>query len=114
MKLISMAMTPEEAKQEYPATMVGEDATKDLPKYPYGLTVCLCDESLKKLGIAGMPAVGTKMTLNAIVEVVGVSQDQRQGETESDMRLQITDMALAPAPEKTAAQGLYSASDMNP
>lgn len=113
MKLVNMAMSKEDAKKEYPSTMMcGEESDNDLPKYPYGLTVCLCDEEMAKLGITDLPKVGEKMTLNAVVEVIGVSKTQRQGIADSEVRLQITDMALSGAPEQTRAQTLYKG--MNP
>jgi hypothetical protein len=54
----------------------------DLPKYPYGLTINLDDETLAKLG---SPAAhrGHRMTLTARVEVCSTSQYQdRKGENE--------------------------------
>lgn len=116
MKLVSMAMTPEEAKKEYPSsTMLGGDDKEDeRPKYPYGLTICLCDESLQKLGITDLPKVGTKLMVTAMVEVSNTAQRETQGGVDSDLGLQITDMAIAGAPDKTSAQNLYSASNMNP
>jgi hypothetical protein len=90
--MISMKLTPAEAKSE---TMLGEPAESDLPKYPYGLTICLCDDELAKLGITEIPKVGSVMQLTALVEVCSVSQYENQEGADSNLSLQITDMELA-------------------
>lgn len=116
MTMTSMQMTPEEAKKEYGPvdgdSMLGSDP--DLPKYPYCLKLYLDDEVLAKLGMATLPAVGAKMTMMAVVEITGTSERQNQKGTSQCLDLQITDMALGAGPDKTPAQGLYSASNMKP
>lgn len=114
MNLIDMKLSPEEAKEESGAccTMLGDTPTG--PKYPYGLTFYLCDETLGKLNLGGLPDVGTKFLLTAVVEVTSNSQRQTQEGKDVSMDLQITSMALSPPPDKTPAQNLYSASNMNP
>lgn len=105
MSLTNMQLSAEEAKSETgccPST----DASG--PRYPYGLTVYLDDEALKKLGITVLPDVGTVMNLAATVEVTSNSQRQTQDGKTVNMDLQITAMDLAPqqaAP--TAATVLY-------
>lgn len=102
--MVNMQLTAEEAK-EY--TSVGESDPGDAPKYPYGLSMCLDDESMKKLGMADLPAVGTVMQLSAkvIVTSVGMSQ-QQDGDPENRTELQITDMDLSGAP-RDIAKSLY-------
>ena len=57
--MISMKLTPEEAKQvNGGACCAGEP---EQPAYPYGLSVSLDDKSLAKLGITALPQPGTKM-----------------------------------------------------
>jgi hypothetical protein len=90
--MISMKLTPAEAKAD---TMLGEPAESDLPKYPYGLSICLDDETLAKLGITELPKVGTVMQLTALVEVCSVSQYENQDGADNSLSLQITDMELA-------------------
>lgn len=89
--MISMKLTAAEAKSE---TMLG-GTDDDLPKYPYGLTINLCDDELAKLGITELPAVGTVMQLTALVEVCSISQYENQDGADKSMNLQITDMELA-------------------
>ncbi|MGG2044842.1 capsid staple protein [Burkholderia gladioli] len=92
--MISMKLTPAEAKQE--AGTAPMDAEQ--PAYPYGLTICLDDEALAKLGITSLPDVGTPFTLTARVEVCSTSQYQNQDGADRNLSLQITDMELGPPP----------------
>ncbi|MDN7495011.1 capsid staple protein [Burkholderia gladioli] len=108
--MISMKLTPAEAKQE--AGIAPMDAEQ--PAYPYGLTICLDDEALAKLGITSLPDVGTPFTLTARVEVCSTSQYQNQDGADRNLSLQITDMELGPppstqTPEERAAK-FYGAS----
>lgn len=111
MALVDMEMSAEEAREEYGTAPTSDG---DLPKYPYGLSISLDDESLAKLGITALPTVGTAMTLTARVEVCSTSQYQdRKGESESSLSLQITAMELSPASESAstdAASLLYGGS----
>lgn len=95
--MISMKLTPAEAKQESGVTAAPDDS--DRPAYPYGLTICLDDDALTKLGITSLPDVGTPFVLTARVEVCSASQYQNQNGTDRNLSLQITDMQLDP--EKT-------------
>jgi len=91
-QLVSMKLSVEEAKAE---TMLGSSSDDDLPKYPYGLSICLDDDALEKLGITELPAVGSTMQLVATVEVQSVSQYENQKGADNNLNLQITDMALS-------------------
>lgn len=99
----NMQLTAEEAK-EYSSL-----GTSEAPKYPYGLCLDLCDESMQKLGITAPPPVGTKFTMTAQVVVTRTGAYQMQdGETEASMGLQITDMDLAsPRGDQEVANRLY-------
>ena len=90
--MISMKLTAAEAKADATYLGGGDD---DLPKYPYGLSICLDDETLAKLGITELPPVGTVMQLTALVEVCSISQYENQDGADKSMNLQITDMELA-------------------
>ncbi|KOE25749.1 capsid staple protein [Burkholderia multivorans] len=106
MNLVSMKLTPAEAKSESGIAQTAPDAG-DQPAYPYGLSICLDDEALAKLGLSSLPDVGTPMTLMARVEVCSKSQYQNQQGTDTSLSLQITDMALAPetqSPEQRATK----------
>lgn len=100
MKMISMKNDAKEEKKDY-ATVC---APCDDSEYPYCLKLYLNEETIGKLGIKNMPEVGTYLTLNAAVEVVGVSmREVKDGKTDRCIDLQITDMALEPYEEKKSA-----------
>jgi hypothetical protein len=110
--MTSLALTADEAKKEYGDCCVSPDADS-LPKYPYGLTLYLDDDTLKKLGITDLPKVGTSIPATITVMVTGTSQRATQSSKEGEtMRtcvdLQITDMEMT-MPAKSAADVLYGA-----
>jgi hypothetical protein len=92
--MISMKLTPAEAKAE---TMLGDDEEDGGPQYPYGLTLCIDDEMLAKLGIdvANLPAIGSVFYIEAKAEVCSTSQYANQNDTDTSISLQITDMSLS-------------------
>lgn len=88
--LISMENTPQEALQQ-----VGMTPASDAPKYPWGLEINLNDDSLDKLGVKALPAVGTEVTIVAKATVSSTSERATEGEGAcASMCLQITDMQL--------------------
>lgn len=108
MTLVSMKQDPKEAAENYGscAPIPGE-----MPLYPYGLSICLNDESLKKLGMS-LPAVGSKFMLTAMVEVSSARADKVQdGDAEIGADFQITDMQLTPEGGKDAASVLWPDKD---
>lgn len=101
--MISMQLSAEEAKEQTSC----EPKPGDGPRYPYGLCLYLDDETLAKLGITELPAVGSILTISAQATVTSVGMSQQQdGDKEQRAELQITDMELAP-PRKSAATVLY-------
>lgn len=87
--LISMETSPQEA-QEY-----ANPTAAEAPKYPWGLEICLNDDSLDKLGVKALPAVGTEVTIVAKATVSGTRENATEGEgTRASMDLQITDMQI--------------------
>ena len=86
--LISMENTPQQAQDQV-------SPTADAPKYPWGLSICLNDDSLDKLGVKTLPAVGTEVTIVAKATVSGTSEYSTEGEgSRASMDLQITDMQI--------------------
>lgn len=89
-------------------TMLDSPVEADRPEYPYGLRINLDGDSLKKLGMTDMPAVGTEFNLVAVVCVVGASQhESAKGDPYRSMELQIEQMALAPAADGDPADRMY-------
>jgi hypothetical protein len=64
MNLVSMKLTPDEAKIEA-AEGTAMAAPEDQPAYPCGLTIYLDDEVLAKLGMTALPDVGAPLMLTA-------------------------------------------------
>lgn len=91
--LISMEYTPSEAKKE---TIEAQE--NEAPKYPWGLSINLDEETLAKLGIDTLPEVGATMAIVARSEVSSASQYQDQGDKSprKSLTLQITDMSVTP------------------
>lgn len=89
----NMQLTASEAK-EYEGNFVETDA----PKYPWGLEIRLNENSLKKLDMAELPAVGKVCVVSAKAVVTSASQRQEaDGDTNRSVELQITDLELIPA-----------------
>src|SRR6185369_7597591 len=100
-RMVNMKMSAEEAK-EYTQPTPG-----DAPEYPWGLCISLDEDSIAKLGITSLPAVGSQMQVQALVTVSSTSENNTQsGEKERRVELQITDMELTPA-QRSASDRLY-------
>lgn len=100
MQMVNMAKTPDDVKKEMadivaPASMVGTTSV-----YPYGLSISLDDDGLKKLGMSGaLPQIGEMVHFEAMAKVTSASMNEREkadGTKEQCCRieLQITDMGL--------------------
>lgn len=122
MGMVNMAMSPEEAQEEYGCcspTTSADDVDPNAPKYPYGLQLSLDEDSLAKLGLTQPPAIGTKIRITAECTVCSTSAYQRQGgEQEQNVSLQITDMEIGETEGQTdddsadPATMLYGANSM--
>lgn len=99
-----MALTAQESK-----AMTTPAANSDGPRYPWGLRLTLDDVALEKLGLAGLPAVGTALMVHARASVTETAErDTEGGGKERRLELQITDIALAAEPkEGDRAKTLY-------
>lgn len=97
-KLIDMAKTPEEVKQEAPSVALADSPPK-VPLYPWGLCIRLEDETLAKLEFEGeMPSVGDMIMLCAEAKVTSVSENETEDgnggkKTRRCIELQITKLA---------------------
>lgn len=90
-----MKMTEEDIKGHEPALAVNK------PEYPYGLEIHLDEIGLKKLGMKDMPAVGSKMKMDARVHVSGAMMHEGPEGKHRSLHLQITHMELAKGHEET-------------
>lgn len=99
--MISMELTEKESKKDTVEAMEHVE-----PKYPWGLSISLNDESLEKLGWEDREFKrGEEIVLEIKVKVIGFSeQDTMQGEMKN-VQLQITEMEVEDGttePEKFA------------
>lgn len=73
----------------------------DKEKYPYGLKIHLDEDSFAKLELGGIPKVGDKFMMLAMVEVSDTHKSNSMGdEVKVGMGLQITDLELKTHGEK--------------
>lgn len=102
--MTDMKMTAAEAKDSY-GCMPAE--ASDAPRYPWGLSITLDNEALKKLGMDDLPKVDGELELTARVTVTAVSANSTQsGEERKSVTLQITKMALEGEVEKASASSM--------
>lgn len=87
----------------------------DLPEYPYGLRLCLDNDTLKKLGILKVPPVGSKMKLEAMVEVCSTSSyDTKEKGIINSMDLQICEMSLTGGKKAVDPNKMYNSEEVKP
>lgn len=85
----------------------------DKPEYPYGLRLCLDNDTLKKLGITKVSAVGSKMKLNALVEVCSTSAyETKENGMMQTMDLQIVEMGLSGNKKEIDPSKLYESKEV--
>lgn len=96
MKKVDMAYSKAEQKKRSSPEKMPEIVGAN---YPYGLEISLDKGSLEKLGIDSLPKVGKKIRIEAVCEVVGVSQNQHRDSQDRNVRLQIVKMGCETAPQ---------------
>lgn len=90
-RLVNMKLSKADREQSVEMARPAEDA----PRYPWGLSLSLDNESLEKLGIETLPDVDEELLLYATVKVTRVSSaDAAEGGKSRDVGLQITAMSL--------------------
>ncbi len=98
-----MKLSKEEAKEQ---TSCAPD--QDAPRYPYGLSINLDDDSLEKLGIGNDVNVGDEVQIVASATVQSKSGYQTMmGDAENSLTLQITDMAVVSSGSSKTIKALY-------
>lgn len=102
MKTVVMRRSDREKKaqaEDYAAPVMASGGD-----YPYGLRLCLDDESLKKLGIDGMPKPGDKFRIEGEAHVTG--SEQRDTDQNSDRRVELVlhELGFEPKPGNSAAK----------
>lgn len=92
--MISMELTPAEAKESEGVVSDGEEKG---PRFPHGLSLFLNDEVLDKLKATELPEVGADLLIAARVKATEISESERQGEEgpRRSVSMQITAMSIA-------------------
>lgn len=100
-KPVSLAKTVEEKRRE--VTPYDERPVEEVPDYPYGLTLELSSESLRKLGLNREGALMTDQVFNIAgrVLVTNVSSTKVNTMTEHRATLQVTELGLEPVGDET-------------
>ena len=89
-----MKLTKKEAKKQYGDTPV--ESTENRPKYPWGLTINLEDDSLKKLDMEIADyTVGDKLKFECEASVSSIEESQYEGSpNHQSIRLQVRKMEI--------------------
>lgn len=112
-KMTDMARTPAEVKKDIAKSMPMGPASPEgatAPVYPYGLCLCLDEESLAKLGLTDLPEVGTTIHFGALGMVTSAStnmQETADGEKKPCRRVEIQVTNLAVESEDDEARDWY-------
>ncbi len=88
-KLKDMSLTRTE-KDEMKETAIAPE----VPRFPWGLSVRLEEESIEKLGLEDLPAPGKSMNMVAVVRVESASVHVSDSGKKRNLTLQITDLGL--------------------
>ena len=90
------------------ATVLAAPEEMEGPEYPYGCCIHLDDDTLTKLGVTTLPAVGASMPFTAKAVVKSTSEHASDGgEKRRSVELQIVAMELSGATPRDAASTLY-------
>jgi hypothetical protein len=89
--MVSMKMTKKEKKEHHEGMVMA--SPDDGPSYPYGLRLRLDDDSLTKLGMS-LPKVGSKVSVDAVGEVVEVSQHEDGKDKRRSVEIQIQKLSV--------------------
>ena len=90
--------------------------SSSVPDYPYGLSLTLNEDSLKKLGMDELPKVGETCMIHAAGEITRVSQSSSNDGKEKSVEIQITKLHVMPGMDedseyRDAAEKGFAAAD---
>lgn len=88
--LVDMKLTKKQAKNE-------NEMSVELPKYPFGLSINLDDESLKKLGFDSLPDVGDEFIVVGIGPVKSVRASENENGSDRSFSIQLQKLEVGPA-----------------
>lgn len=105
--LVDMKLSKKQSKAE----VCGLSDEKG-PRYPYGLSINLDSDSMKKLGFSELPEVGTKMIVVGLGRITSASEHSSQSGTHRDMSIQLERVEIEPfvkATDETALDAVTEA-----
>jgi hypothetical protein len=85
-KFVNMAIEQNRTEEAMPMM-------QDTPVYPYGLSICLCNDELEKLGLDASCEVGDMITMECLAKVTSVSKNDTTEGTKTRVELQIVAIA---------------------
>lgn len=93
--MVDMAIAPKEQDAPLAASPApGDEAVAKAPVYPYGLSLCLCDPELDKVGLdPDLLKVGDTLHLFAFAKVTSISANDTPDGKTNRVELQITHLA---------------------
>lgn len=100
-KIVDMARTAAEKKAAEERYKVGPSEGEE---YPYGLTLNLGTDELKKLGFDDLPPVGAECYFYIACKVTRVQASADEGSETKGVELQITKMGLEEPPAEEEAE----------
>lgn len=101
--LTDMARTPAE-KKKMADRLDAKVSPDDQPGYPYGLSLYLNDDSLRKLGIDELPTPGDELHVEGVVKVTGVRSSADEKDEDRSVELQVTHLSVE-AEHETRGKG---------
>lgn len=90
-RFVSLERTDEE---KLDAIATCPPALKDTPDYPWGMRICMDEETIKKLEIGELPEVGDTVDMRCFGKVTSVSSDENEGGERRRIEIQITEVAM--------------------
>jgi hypothetical protein len=98
-KMVDMKRTDAEIKAKNSPMKVTSGSRES---YPYGLSLTLDADSLKKLGIKDLPTVGDEFEITAMARVTSVSKNASETNDSTRVELQITQMCVESEADEAA------------
>jgi len=85
----------------------------DLPEFPYGLKICLNEETIAMLGLTKLPEIGSTLKMECLVKVCsrGEYTNDVEKKVYRNLDLQITDMEIETPKKSVDANKMYSSEE---
>lgn len=101
--LVSMKRTKKDKKHNSDHAIGTEES------FPFGLSISLDDESLTKLGIKELPAVGKVMIVVGVGKVESVSKSSNERRVSRNVTIQLEKLEVRPFKKDTAEDAVSAA-----